>query len=64
MDPLIGQEDLFNSASKRDMSGHDDDDVTKRLSFDRRWVESKGGEYFFSPSISTLNGLFTASIPA
>ncbi|KAF2107993.1 hypothetical protein BDV96DRAFT_531454 [Lophiotrema nucula] len=64
LDPLIGQEDLADPKDVRDMSGYDDDDVTKRLKFDRRWVESKGGEYFFSPSIPTLSEVLTTATPS
>jgi hypothetical protein len=36
------------------MTGADDDKTNESLSLDRQWVQSKGGEYFFAPSIEAL----------
>jgi hypothetical protein len=41
------------------MTGADDDKTEVALSLDRQWVQSKGGEYFFSPSIEALNGVIS-----
>lgn len=40
------------------MNGFDANDETKRLSLADDWVISRGGEYFFSPSISALQETF------
>jgi hypothetical protein len=54
-DPIIGQ----IHGEVRDMTGADDDKTEVALSLDRQWVQSKGGEYFFSPSIEALNGVIS-----
>ena len=43
------------------MTGHDDDDTNKALQMDRQWVLSKGGEYFFSPSMEALGTVFAGA---
>ncbi|KAH6653049.1 peroxidase TAP [Truncatella angustata] len=54
-DPLIGVP-LDNS--QRDILGSDPKDLTLPLKLEADWVVSRGGEYFFSPSISALKGIF------
>lgn len=39
------------------MTGHDDDATDKELKLDRQWVLSRGGEYFFAPSVEALSGV-------
>ncbi|KAL1597921.1 hypothetical protein SLS60_008409 [Paraconiothyrium brasiliense] len=51
-DPIIGQV----HGEVRAMTGANDDATANSLPLDRQWVQSKGGEYFFSPSIEALNG--------
>lgn len=41
------------------MTGANDDKTNESLPLDRQWVQSKGGEYFFSPSIEALNGVLS-----
>ncbi|KAJ4303435.1 dye-decolorizing heme-containing peroxidase [Kalmusia sp. IMI 367209] len=55
-DPLIGQ---TNSGGPRTMSGAFISNVTQPLNLVAQFVNSKGGEYFFSPSIPTLRDVFT-----
>ncbi|TVY68670.1 Dye-decolorizing peroxidase msp1 [Lachnellula suecica] len=52
IDPIIGQ------AATRALVGVDPDVATKELDLTAEWVVSKGGEYFFSPSISALRDTF------
>lgn len=56
-DPIIGQAPGHTPTHDvvRGMTGYDDDATNKQLSLDRQWVESRGGEYFFSPSIHALS---------
>lgn len=56
-DPIIGQ---TSDLSIRSMSGAIPGNPTGTLSLTQEWVESKGGEYFFSPSISALKETFAA----
>ncbi|KAF1965221.1 Dyp-type peroxidase [Bimuria novae-zelandiae CBS 107.79] len=49
-DPIIGQV----HGEVRAMTGHNDDATDESLPLERQWVQSKGGEYFFSPSIKAL----------
>lgn len=56
-DPIIGQA----HDEVRAMTGADDDKPNDSLSLDRQWVQSKGGEYFFSPSIEALNGVLSGT---
>ncbi|KAG4442509.1 hypothetical protein IFR05_002009 [Cadophora sp. M221] len=57
-DPIIGAAHFNKPEPSRDMNGFDANDETKRLSLADDWVISKGGEYFFSPSISALQETF------
>ncbi|KAF9739233.1 hypothetical protein PMIN03_005012 [Paraphaeosphaeria minitans] len=54
-DPIIGQA----PDEVRSMTGANDDKLDEDLPLDRQWVQSKGGEYFFSPSIEALNGVLS-----
>jgi len=45
------------------MTGAFADDVTKPLNLLTQWVNSDGGEYFFSPSIPALRDVFAAAAP-
>jgi hypothetical protein len=49
IDPIIGQK----SGEGRNMRGVFNKPETK-LELPQQWVESKGGEYFFAPSIEEL----------
>ncbi|MDI1485783.1 MAG: dye-decolorizing heme-containing peroxidase [Ramalina farinacea] len=55
-DPIIGQEN--NDNSLRTMEGTNPASQGTALSLSAEWVVPKGGEYFFSPSISALKGTF------
>ncbi|KZV91225.1 peroxidase TAP [Exidia glandulosa HHB12029] len=55
-DAVIGA----NRGGQRFMSGYDINDASKDLSLLTDFVVSKGGEYFFSPSISALRDFITA----
>lgn len=59
-DPLIGQVDnTIHNEGPRAMTGADPQNVANSLSLGFQvWVVPKGGEYFFSPSISTLRDTF------
>ena len=50
-DPIIGQR---ADAGPRFMTGADPRNQNASLDFTEEWVVSKGGEYFFAPSISVL----------
>ncbi|KZV89881.1 Dyp-type peroxidase [Exidia glandulosa HHB12029] len=49
-DPIIGA----NGGLPRNMSGFDIADTTQSLQLPADWIRSRGGEYFFSPSISAI----------
>ncbi|KAF2451251.1 Dyp-type peroxidase [Karstenula rhodostoma CBS 690.94] len=55
-DPIIGQA----HDEVRVMTGANDDNTNEPLRLDRQWVQSKGGEYFFSPSIEALNHVLSS----
>ncbi|KAM5542891.1 hypothetical protein V8D89_003275 [Ganoderma adspersum] len=59
-DPIIGQNnDGPNGIGPRSMSGANPKDQSTLLSLPIEWVVPKGGEYFFSPSISALRDTFS-----
>ncbi|KAG9599849.1 hypothetical protein KCU77_g3591, partial [Aureobasidium melanogenum] len=55
-DPLIGQ---TSDLSPRTMTGGDPGDLEGSLDMTQQWVFSKGGEYFFAPSIPTLRNVLS-----
>ena len=57
-DPIIGQESDGQSFRPRWMVGAYPNDQGKVLDLPIEWVVPKGGEYFFSPSISALRDIF------
>ncbi|ETS85594.1 hypothetical protein PFICI_03619 [Pestalotiopsis fici W106-1] len=54
-DPLIG---VAPAGTVREMEGAFKNDLTKPLTLTADWVISRGGEYFFSPSIPALKKTF------
>jgi len=56
-DPLIGV------GANREIIGTNSHDPTKQLSLPQDWVVSRGGEYFFSPSIAALKSKFAHRAP-
>nr|VWP00107.1 Putative lanosterol 14-alpha-demethylase (EC [Ganoderma boninense] len=56
-DPIIGQNGA-DSARSRSMTGVKPDSTNESVSLPTDWVIPKGGEYFFSPSISALRSTF------
>lgn len=54
-DPIIGQ---ATDPTSRIITGANVRDQTATLSLTEEWVVSKGGEYFFTPSISALRDTF------
>ncbi|GAP93476.1 hypothetical protein SAMD00023353_13300010 [Rosellinia necatrix] len=54
IDPIIGV------GEPREMVGAIPNAVTETLGFDAKWVIPRGGEYFFTPSISALKHTFAA----
>ncbi|KAL9077060.1 MAG: hypothetical protein Q9157_003508 [Trypethelium eluteriae] len=57
-DPIIGQ---TTSGDVRTMTGAFVNNTSQPLNLLAQWVNSKGGEYFFSPSIPTLQNVFATS---
>ena len=57
-DPIIGQ---APNGGVRAMSGVNPKDPNVDLSLPTEWVLSKGGEYFFTPSIPTLKNTFAVA---
>nr|WAW38284.1 DyP-type peroxidase [Auricularia mesenterica] len=55
-DPIIGA----NAGAPRTMQGYNVADTTQSLALPVDWVVSRGGEYFFSPSISAIKTVLTA----
>jgi len=64
LDPLIGQGPGRTAQDTDDippnMTGTDPNDPDKQLTLSEEWVVARGGEYFFSPSVTGL-GLIAAS---
>jgi len=59
MDAIIGQVQRSTTPLPiRELVGTNPAAQTKELTLHAEWVISKGGEYFFSPSISTLRDVF------
>lgn len=55
MDPLIGQVVDPDNIGDRTMTGADPANTAATLDLGiQTWIVSRGGEYFFSPSISVL----------
>lgn len=54
VDPLIG----IGPDGTRTMVGHDPKALNSALPLTAEWVISRGGEYFFSPSIPALKTTF------
>lgn len=57
-DPIIGQ---TVGNSPREITGAFANDTDKPLNLLTQWVNSKGGEYFFSPSLPALRDVFAIS---
>lgn len=57
-DAIIGAALSNKAEPSRYMSGFDASDQAKPLCLTDDWVIAKGGEYFFSPSISALQETF------
>ncbi|KAF8518402.1 fungal peroxidase [Hysterangium stoloniferum] len=55
-DPIIGQ----NAGQARFVSGLNPQDANQDITLVNDFVQSRGGEYFFSPSISALKTTFSA----
>ncbi|KAK7059641.1 fungal peroxidase [Favolaschia claudopus] len=55
-DPIIGA----NQGSARDVSGLDLTNLNRTITLTTDFVVSRGGEYFFSPSLSALSTKFSA----
>ncbi|KAI0070456.1 Dyp-type peroxidase [Panus rudis PR-1116 ss-1] len=58
-DPIIGQ---TNDTKNRSITGTDPNNQTATLALIDEWVLSKGGEYFFVPSIPALKSTFAAHL--
>ncbi|KAF1960067.1 Dyp-type peroxidase [Byssothecium circinans] len=58
-DPIIGQ---TNDASPRPVGGAFANNISQPLNLVAQFVNSKGGEYFFSPSIPTLRDVFAKAV--
>lgn len=54
-DPIIGQ---TSNLAPRALSGTNPKEPDKGLDLSQQWVVTKGGEYFFSPSIPALKQTF------
>lgn len=59
LDPIIGQ---TNDAGARQMSGANPKSPENNITFPIEFVVSKGGEYFFSPSISAIRDSFALGV--
>jgi hypothetical protein len=54
-DAIIGQ---TNEGGVREMTGTNPGDPNATLNLTEHWVKTRGGEYFFSPSIRALKDTF------
>lgn len=62
-DPLIGQVQDADNIGVRTMTGADPANTAASLNLGMQtWVVTKGGEYFFSPSMSVLKDTFAKKI--
>ncbi|KAI0100528.1 Dyp-type peroxidase [Nemania sp. FL0031] len=57
IDPIIG---VGTDGFPREMVGVNPAEATQTLDFTAKWVIPRGGEYFFTPSISALKDTFAA----
>jgi hypothetical protein len=57
-----GLDAIIGMGPNRSLVGIDPADATKSLSLDANWVIPKGGEYFFSPSISAITNTFAQAV--
>jgi hypothetical protein len=55
IDAIIGQ---AKGGGVREMNISDIDDESKKVGLPKDWVISRGGEYYFAPSISQLKKKF------
>lgn len=70
LDPIIGQKNVDSAALAFDPTKDDHVDIgsfpgeeTTPLTIPREFVVSRGGEYFFSPSLETLQAKFSLAPP-
>ncbi|KAJ3829209.1 fungal peroxidase [Lentinula raphanica] len=58
VDPIIGTDGSGIADVARTPSGLDPDDPTRIITIEQDFVVSRGGEYFFSPSLSAIQNTF------
>lgn len=58
-DPIIGQ---ASGSSSRTITGTNPNQQSETLNLPTEWVVPRGGEYFFSPSISALRDTFALGV--
>ncbi|KAK1224168.1 hypothetical protein PQX77_012973 [Marasmius sp. AFHP31] len=56
-----GHDAVIGTAERRSMTGANPADPKERLTIHQRFVEARGGEYFFMPSMATLNKIAKSS---
>ncbi|KAH6906860.1 hypothetical protein BKA70DRAFT_1372405 [Coprinopsis sp. MPI-PUGE-AT-0042] len=54
LDPIFGQTGKEHEGNHRSMSGANPSIEQEIMSFPKKFIDCRGGEYFFSPSLSTL----------
>lgn len=59
-DPIFGQTGMEQEGQDRFMSGANPSLESQLMSFPHKFIDVRGGEYFFSPSISTLRDIIGA----
>ncbi|KAJ4470803.1 fungal peroxidase [Lentinula aciculospora] len=62
VDPIIGTDGLGQADVSRNPSGLDPNDSTKIITIDQDFVVSRGGEYFFSPSLSAIQNTLALNV--
>jgi hypothetical protein len=60
LDPIFGQTGKEDQSVYRSMSGVNPNYEQELMSFPHKFIDPRGGEYFFAPSISTLKSYIAA----
>ena len=60
LDPIFGQTGKEDESVYRSMSGANPNYEQELMTFPHKFIDPRGGEYFFTPSISTLGNYIAA----
>ena len=60
LDPLFGQTGKEDQSVHRSMTGANPNSEQELMTFPHKFIDPRGGEYFFTPSLSTLRNYIAA----